>query len=41
MVGGNGLTYEKLTLSAGDAQMIEQLKWSSESIWQRVRRAFV
>lgn len=32
MVGGNGLTYEKLTLSAGDAQMIEQLKWSSENI---------
>ena len=40
MVGGNGLTYEKLTLSAGDAQMIEQLKWSSENV-QRVRRAFV
>jgi HK97 family phage portal protein len=32
MVAGNGLKYEKLTMSAGDAQLIEQLKWTSENI---------
>jgi HK97 family phage portal protein len=32
LVGGNGLTYEKLMMTAGDAQMIEQLKWTSENI---------
>ena len=32
LVGGGGLTYEKLAMTAADAQMIEQLKWSSENI---------
>jgi HK97 family phage portal protein len=32
LTGGNNLKFEKLSLSAGDAQMIEQLKWTSENI---------
>lgn len=29
---GDGLKYERMTLTAGDAQLIEQLKWTAENI---------
>lgn len=32
LIGDNGLTYAKLAMSAGDSQLIEQLKWTSENI---------
>lgn len=32
LVGGDGLKYEQFTMSAVDAQLIEQLKWSAETI---------
>ena len=32
LVGGDGLKYEQFTMSAVDAQLIEQLKWSAETV---------
>lgn len=32
MVAGSGLTYQALTMTAVDAQLIEQLKWTAEAI---------
>lgn len=32
LIAGNGLKFEKFTMTAGDAQMIEQLKWTAENI---------
>jgi len=32
MVAGDGVTYEPLSINATDAQLIEQLKWSTETI---------
>lgn len=29
---GNGLTWQPITITAGDAQLIEQLKWSKEDV---------
>jgi HK97 family phage portal protein len=31
-IGGDGLKYEPFTMSAVDAQLIEQLKWSAETV---------
>jgi HK97 family phage portal protein len=32
LVGGDGLTYQPMTMSGADAQLIEQLKWSTEDV---------
>jgi HK97 family phage portal protein len=32
LVGGDGLKYEQFTMSAVDAQLIEQLKWTAETV---------
>ena len=32
LVAGSGLTYEALTVNANDAQLIEQLKWTAETV---------
>jgi HK97 family phage portal protein len=32
LIGGDGLKYEQFTMSAVDAQLIEQLKWTAETI---------